>query len=353
MHPGRRCEFMDARFYESGPSMEGICAERQAMIAVTAVEPPPSASPDKCFELRTGRNTIPLGGPVRWGVPPAGLLSGQKPPVNFDTRRSSSTAGEQERMQYVPQQLETPSTRARGSRELAGMADASHPADRLMGFDTSSAPPRGPLSIRGHGAPGQAPNGSRATASLPYRPLTYASSLPMNDHACAQSSGLPLPTISPSMAEPGFHGEIRAIGMAVPGLHPLSAIHPQDGFLSMTKGAMKQASKLSPEQTSDIGAQPMAIWSDFCQHVYNVVRGAQDRSRIHNNGLDAEAVDARIRQALSTVKPLVVRQQSQHCAESTTFSQVKIEAAPAAQDQEPQPNRRKRNLWQQRWDVQS
>lgn len=225
---------------------EGICAEPQAMIAVTAVEPPPPASPDKRFERQTGRNTMPLGGPVCSGAPPAGLLSGPKPPVNFDQSRSSSIAGEQEMMQYEPRQLEAPRTMAHGSPV------ASYPAGHLMGFDTSSQPPSGPRSIRGYRAPGQAPNGPRD------RSLTYASSLPMNGPARSQFSGRPLPTISPNMAEPGFHGQMRPIGMAVPELHPMSVINPQDGVLSMTKGAIKQASKLSLKQTSDIGAQPVS-----------------------------------------------------------------------------------------------
>lgn len=226
---------------------EGICAEPQAMIAVTAVEPPPPASPDKRFERQTGRNTMPLGGQVRSGAPPAGLMSG-KPPVNFDQSRSSSIAGEQEMMQYEPRQLEAPRTMAHG------FPVASHPADHPMGFDTSSEPPSGPRSIRGYRAPGQAPNGPRD------RSLTYASSLPMNDPARSQFSGLPLLTISPNMAEPVFHGQMRDIGMAVPELHPPSVINPQDGVLSMTKGAIKQARKMkiSPEQTSDIGAQPVS-----------------------------------------------------------------------------------------------
>lgn len=228
---------------------EGICAEPQAMIAVTAVEPPPPASPDKRFERQTGRNTMTLGGPVCSGATPAGLLSVQKPPVNFDQSRSSSIAGEQEMMQYEPRQLEAPRTMAHGSPV------ASHPVGHLMGFDTSFQPPSGPRSIRGYRAPGQAPNGPRARDS-PYQSLTYASSLPMNDPARSPFSGLPLPTISPNMAEPGFHGQMRA----VPELHPPSVINPQDGVLSMTKGAIKQARKMkiSPEQTSDIGAQPVS-----------------------------------------------------------------------------------------------
>lgn len=102
-----------------------------------------------------------------------------------------------------------------------------------------------------------------------------------------------------------------------------------------------------PDTCSETDLIQIGIWSDLCNHVYKVVRGAQDSSRIQNNGFDTEVVDDRIKRALNMVKPLIVRQQAQHRPEGTTFSQVKIEAAPGAQYQEPQadPPKRKKSRW--------
>lgn len=102
-----------------------------------------------------------------------------------------------------------------------------------------------------------------------------------------------------------------------------------------------------PDTCSETDLIQMGIWSDLCQHVYNVVRGAQDSNRIRNNGFDTKAVTARIERALDVLKPVIVRQQAQHRPEGTTFSQVKIEAAPGAQYQEPQadPPKRKKSRW--------
>jgi hypothetical protein len=78
----------------------------------------------------------------------------------------------------------------------------------------------------------------------------------------------------------------------------------------MTPGAIKQGLKMESSSnagTNIYGADNMGIWSDLCGHVYQAVRGAEDRSRQMNHGGDKMQVEAQVKAALDNLRPTIMR----------------------------------------------
>ena len=280
-------------------ALEGISAERLAMIAATPIEAVLPVRNIKCGPRQSGENSLPLG-PRQSGENSLPLGAPRRTgPRSRDFTSDQATRGSSSRSASIDVGFREPPPDFKSG-------GASHPADRLMGYTSTTQPPmhgrrKGPRKPR----PSKAEKASRS-----------------------------------HLVPPGFHGQ----GMSDPAF-PASHLHSQaltepvyeapTGFqnqgnvLSMTQGAVKQANKLVGKNTSEVsecGAQATGIWNDLYQHVHNIVRGAQDPTRNKNNGSDAGEVTSQVKQALKVLRPLIMRPKAQQVKKANTeFTQVKIE----------------------------